>query len=145
MPAGGQVAIAPRDSKEQFYQTLDRGLSMHGFHCKVEDNVLVCRHDSLLNVTFSYKPDTSRLVHFATFGLKDATHCSPDMFERLNRGNWEYNVCQMACKNEAVSFQNTLLVPIAGFTDGELFTYLRWWSRAVLDIIKEANLVQDMK
>jgi hypothetical protein len=145
LPAGGPVVIVPRDSKEQFYQALDRALSPHGFHCKVEDNVLVCRHDSVLNVTFSYKPDTSRLVHFATFGLKDATHCSPDLFERLNRGNWEYNVAQMACKNEAVSFQNTLLVPVSGFTDAELFAYLRWWSRAVLDMIKEANLVQDMK
>ncbi len=143
---GARGGIAPQPTEEQFLLGLEPALELHGFGCELsaEKDDLYCKHENLLNTHFEYKADESLLVFWASFGLKDGVPCGGPLLDKMNGANWKYNVAQVGCDGDVISFQTTLLVPLNGYSDTEFFAFLKWWSNGIFRIIKETGMVDDL-
>lgn len=117
-----------------------------GFSCTLNDSksLLLCTHETLLNLGIDVKTDPPRLVSTIIFGFKPEMTCA-SVDPAINTYNAKFNLPKAYCRDGSLFVEDVFLLPETGFTRDELLVYYRWIKQALMLAFVKTGLDQQLK
>lgn len=144
-PTSGRIFRSQGTDEMTVLRGLLDQLKPLGFTCEVEkkQEFAVCKHPRRLIMVLEAKLEPSRLVHTATFGMKEQITCDA-VSPKLLKFQQDFNHAILSCHGQNLVFQGSLFLTRAGFDPVEIDDYFKWWSEAVLTSINQSGLADDL-
>ncbi len=125
--------------------TVKSELKEHDFSCKFRDErpqELFCQNNDTYQTLIKYYAQSRRLRFMAIFELKEKCNI---LHPEIMDFNWNFNVAQVSCKDDTITFLSNTVVPENGVSGEDIKSYLVWWSAAINDALKESGLWDKMR